>query len=172
MVMKSIEESIQSIQASLLEILDITEDLSEQTIRWKPTEEEWSILQILSHVAEAVPYWLGEVERVVSAPGSSWGRGLQDPVRLAAVTDTDKLAVEDVLREISMLQQQVVSGLQRLDEETLKQESPHRNLAKFGEKPVSFIIDHFIEEHVAGHARQIQRNLSKLQKEKETLNLF
>ena len=51
--------------------------------------------------------------------------------------------------------------------ETLKQESPHRNFAKFGNKPVSFIIDHFIEEHVAGHAKQILRNLDKLRKNEE-----
>ena len=36
--------------------------LSEETIRWKPSEEEWSIMQILCHVVEAVPYWLGEIE--------------------------------------------------------------------------------------------------------------
>jgi len=166
-VIKTVNESIQSIQESLTEILIVAENLSEETIRWKPSEEEWSILQILSHLVEGVPYWLGEVERVVAEPGSSWGRGLQDPARLAAVTDIDKLSVKDVLAEVGQLSQKVASGLE-LDAETLKQESPHRNFAKFGNKPVSFIIDHFIEEHVAGHAKQIQRNLFKL-REKENL---
>jgi len=166
-VIKTVNESIQSIQESLTEILIVAENLSEETIRWKPSEEEWSILQILSHLVEGVPYWLGEVERVVAEPGSSWGRGLQDLARLAAVTDIDKLSVKDVLAEVGQLSQKVASGLE-LDAETLKQESPHRNFAKFGNKPVSFIIDHFIEEHVAGHAKQIQRNLFKL-REKENL---
>ncbi len=166
-MIKTVNESIRSIQQSLHDILIITKNLSEETIRWKPSEEEWSIMQILSHLVEGVPYWLGEVERVVSTPGSSWGRGLQDQARLAAVTDTDKLSVKEVLAEVSLLGQKVESGLQGLDTETLKQESPHRNVEKFGHKPVSFIIDHFIEEHVAGHAQQIQRNLTKLQKEKE-----
>ena len=43
-----------------------------------PTEEEWSILQILSHVKEATPYWLNEIKRVLEQPGCEWGRGLQD----------------------------------------------------------------------------------------------
>ena len=158
-------ESIQSIQASLSEIISAVESLSEETIRRKPSEEEWSILQILSHLVEAVPYWLGEVERVVQVPGSDWGRGLQDSDRLAAVTDTEKLSVKQVIAEVALLGQDVESGLQGLTPEILKQESPHRNFAKFGHKPVSFIIDHFIEEHVAGHAGQIQRNLSKFKKE-------
>jgi uncharacterized damage-inducible protein DinB len=170
-MIKTVNESIQHIQQSLHDILIVTKNLSEETIRWKPSEAEWSILQVLSHLVEAVPYWLGEVERVVAEPGSSWGRGLQDPARLAAVTNTDELSVKDVLAEVGLLGQKVAIGLQGLDAETLKQESPHRNFAKFGNKPVSFIIDHFIEEHIAGHAKQIQRNLTKLQKEEEK-NLY
>lgn len=166
-MVKTIHESIHSIQKSLNEILSVTENLSEENIRWKPSEEEWSILQILSHLVEGVPYWLGEVDRVVRTPGSSWGRGLQDLARVAAVADTDKLSVKGVLTDVGKLSGKVASGLQGLDTETLKQESPHRNFAKFGAKPVSFIIDHFIDEHVAGHAKQIERNLMKLQKAEE-----
>ena len=40
------------IQQSLNEIVMFTENLSEEMIRWKPSEEEWSILQILSHLVE------------------------------------------------------------------------------------------------------------------------
>ena len=164
MGIKTINKSIQSIQESLNEILSITEDLSEETIRWNPTIEEWSILQILSHLGEAIPYWLGEVKRVVDAPGSAWGRGLQDAARLAAVTNMEELSVENVITEVAKLKQQVASELQELNEEKLQKESPHRNFAKFGNKPVSFIIDHFIEDHIAGHCAQIKRNLSKLEK--------
>ena len=90
---------------------------------------------------------------------------LQDPAQACCCNGYGKLSVKDVLAEVGILRQKVASGLQELDAETLKQRIPHRNFAKFGNKPVSFIIDHFIEEHVAGHAGQIQRNLSKLQKE-------
>ena len=83
-------------------------------IRWNPSEEEWSILQILSHLVEAMPYWLGEVERVVAEPGSNWGRGLQDPARLAAVTDVENLSVMDVFAEVGKLSQKVASGFKSL----------------------------------------------------------
>ena len=59
-MIKTVNESIQSIQKSLNEILSSTENLSEEVIRWNPSEEEWSILQILSHLVEGVTYWLAK----------------------------------------------------------------------------------------------------------------
>ncbi|MFB7640720.1 DinB family protein [Peribacillus butanolivorans] len=162
MAYQSIGTSIQSFQQSIDHILETTANLSENTIRCNPTEEEWSIIQILSHIAEAIPYWLGEVETVVATPGSKWGRGLQDPARLAAVTDTEKLSVDEILKQVDELKYKVESGLGKLDEETLTKESPHRNFAKFGNKPVTYIVDHFIDDHVSGHYDQIKRNLSKI----------
>ncbi|MGJ9386018.1 DinB family protein [Salipaludibacillus sp. CF4.18] len=161
---KTIDVSIQSIQGSINKILVLTKGQSEETIRLKPTEEEWSILQILAHLVEAIPYWLNEVQRVVSVPGSEWGRGLQAPERLEAVNDTGKLSLAKVVVEVEALKEKIEVGLSGLDEEKLAKESPHRNFAKFGNKPVSFIIDHFIEEHLNGHYDQIKRNLLKLDK--------
>ncbi|SNT35224.1 Uncharacterized damage-inducible protein DinB (forms a four-helix bundle) [Bacillus sp. OK838] len=163
MAYHEIGTSIQSVQQSIDHILETAANLPEETIRLKPTEEEWSIMQILSHLAEAIPYWLGEVETVIAKPGAKWGRGLQDPARLAAVGDIDKLDVDDVLKQVEELKYEVESRLGNLDEEALSKESPHRNFAKFGNKPVSYIVDHFIDEHVSGHYDQIKRNLSKIQ---------
>ncbi|MFJ7508395.1 DinB family protein [Peribacillus simplex] len=163
MAYQEIGTSIQSVQQSIDHILETAANLPEATIRFKPADDEWSIMQILSHLAEAIPYWLGEVENVIAVPGSKWGRGLQDPARLAAVTDTDKLAVDDVMKQVEGLKYKVESSLGNLDEESLSKESPHRNFAKFGNKPVSYIVDHFIDEHILGHYDQIKRNLSKIQ---------
>ncbi|MDQ7860252.1 DinB family protein [Peribacillus frigoritolerans] len=60
MAYQEIGTSIQSIQHSIDHILETTANLPEETIRFKPAEDEWSIMQILSHLAEAIPYWLGE----------------------------------------------------------------------------------------------------------------
>ncbi|WP_375088220.1 DinB family protein [Peribacillus sp. RS7] len=163
MAYQEIGISIQSVHQSIDHILETVANLPEETIRYKPADDEWSIMQILSHLAEAIPYWLGEVETVIAKPGAKWGRGLQDPARLAAVTHTDKLAVDDVLKQVEELKYKVESRIGNLDEETLSRESPHRNFAKFGNKPVSYIVEHFIDEHISGHYDQIKRNLSKIQ---------
>lgn len=161
---KTIQHSIESIQTSLDQIIETVSGLSEETIRWNPSGEEWSIMQIISHLNEALPYWLGEIATVVRTPGSQWGRGLQDPARLAAVANTDQQSVADELKKLAQVKADVQSQLSGLSADTLAQESPHRNFAKFGNKPVFFIADHFIDEHAAGHYNQIQRNLSKIAK--------
>ncbi|WP_318509078.1 DinB family protein [Bacillus sp. T3] len=166
MAEKTVQGYRVSIQKSIEQVVQVCKSLPEEVILWKPSEEEWSILQILSHINEAVPYWLNEVKRVIENPGSEWGRGLQDEKRLAAVTNTASLSVESTLKAVEGLEGKVLTELSQLTEEQLIIESPHRNFAKFGNKPVSFIIGHFIDEHLEGHLQQIQRNLSKVEKVK------
>lgn len=162
MTVTAVNKSIQTINDSIDTILRVSKKLSEETIRWNPTKEEWSILEIVAHLNEAVPYWLNEIDRVLAEPGAKWGRGLQDPARLAAVANPDELNISEQFTVLKGLKQKIADGLGNLSEENLKADNPHRNFEKFGNKPVSFIIDHFLEEHVEKHYSQVQRNLSKL----------
>ncbi|GAB3053158.1 DinB family protein [Virgibacillus ainsalahensis] len=162
MATEQVEKYIHSIQSSFNDILNTVEGLSEETIRWNPTEEEWSILQILNHLNEATPYWLNEMERVLEKPGSEWGRGLDNPPRLEAVETPDKLNVKEVIKGVEGLKGEVEERLSKVSDSRLTEENPHRNFKKFGNKPVSFIVEHFIDEHTAKHHGQIKRNLSKL----------
>ncbi len=161
---KRAQQYSEAIQQTLTQMVQQCKVLSEESIRWKPSEEEWSILQILSHVKEATPYWINEAKRVIAKPGAEWGRGLQEPNRIAAVANPDELSVSETIAGLEAMVEIVRAELNQLTDEQLRIESPHRNFAKFGNKPVSFIIGHFIEEHVAGHLKQIQRNLNKLAK--------
>jgi hypothetical protein len=109
---------------------------------------------------EAVPYWLNEIESLIASPGIEWGRGLQDSARLQAVQNTENESLSIVLTELVKLKGQVEKTLSNLNDEMLKQEAPSRN-PRFGVKPLSFIVDHLLVEHVEKHYSQIQRNLSK-----------
>ncbi|WP_249872346.1 DinB family protein [Oceanobacillus saliphilus] len=162
MAESKVDSYVESINTSIDKMLTSVEDVSEDVIRWNPHEDEWSILQILSHVREATLYWLSELETVLDKPGSEWGRGLQNPERLRAVENTEALDVEEVIAEVANLKLQVSERLAKVDDDRLAEENPHRNFAKFGNKPVTFLIEHFIVDHVEGHYSQIQRNLSKL----------
>lgn len=157
-----VENYIESITTSLDNIVSTVKNLSEEVVRWKPSKEEWSILQILSHVHEATGYWLGELETILEKPGSEWGRTLQDPARLAAVEQPEKLNVQEVVTAVEGLKEEVKERLSKVEDNRLVEENPHRNFAKFGNKPVLFLIEHFLVEHIEGHYGQIQRNLSKL----------
>jgi uncharacterized damage-inducible protein DinB len=159
----SMNESIQSVHQSLEQIIDIAKGLSDDVLRWNPTEEEWSVMQILTHLEEAIPYWCDEIDQLLESPGKEWGRGLQHEGRLAAVSKekVDGTSLEDVLKGLEAVKARVEDTLTKLDEEKLAMEAPSRN-PRFGTKPISFIVDHLIVEHVSKHLGQINRNLSKV----------
>ncbi|WIY59550.1 DinB family protein [Bacillus arachidis] len=159
----TINDSIETVKQSLDQILLKAKRLSEEVIRWNPTEEEWSIMQIFCHLVEAVPYWLDEIELLLETPGKEWGRGLQQEDRLEAVNKdkVDSTSVSDVLKQLEELKYRVEQTLGKLDEEKLSLEAPSRN-PRFGTKPISFIVDHLLVEHTSKHFGQIERNLSKV----------
>lgn len=157
------EERIQAVEKSIQEMIDIVKDLSEETIRWNPTPEEWSIMQITSHVAEAIPYWLEEIKKINEDPSVNWGRGLQHEGRLHAVSEEylKSKTVEEVLNELEQVPAQVKDVVSTLTDEQLAVVAPANN-PNFEGKPVQFIVDNLIVKHIEGHVGQVKRNLSKL----------
>jgi uncharacterized damage-inducible protein DinB len=153
--------AIQSVEESLDNFIQTLEGLSEEMIRKQPSEEEWSIMQIVCHVLEALPYWMKEVENIQAAPSELWGRNHLHEGRLEAVNTTEVRSVAEVLGELKELKVQMAEKLAKLDEATLAITATSKN-PNFGTKPISFIVDHLVVEHASKHYRQVQRNLSKL----------
>ncbi|MFS0644082.1 DinB family protein [Siminovitchia sp. 179-K 8D1 HS] len=157
------QQAIRDVKAAIDEMVNTVKDLPEDTIRWKPSAEEWSIMQVIAHVAEAIPFWLGEIRQIMQSPKDVWGRDHTNKIRLAAVDEStvDKLAVEKVLNDLKQIPAQTEETLSKLTDEQLQTVAPSRN-PNFDGKPVQFIIDKLIVGHIQGHNGQIQRNLSKL----------
>ncbi|MFB5281628.1 DinB family protein [Peribacillus sp. Hz7] len=157
------QNAVTSVNESIDRIIETVKGLSEETIRWNPTEEEWSIMQIVAHIVEALPYWVEEIEQLVQSPGQEWGRNHLHEGRLQAVSSAtvDAISVAELLQALEEVKQKVESGIGNLTTEQLSAEAPSRN-PNFGTKPLSFIINHLIDQHVNKHEGQIQRNLSKL----------
>jgi uncharacterized damage-inducible protein DinB len=160
MAAATLSQSIAYINLSLDKMIQKVKELETETLQKKPSEDEWSVMQILCHIVEAVPYWLSEIETLIATPGIEWGRGLQDPARLQAVQNTENESVSNVLTELVGLKGQVEKTLSKLNDEMLTQEAPSRN-PRFGVKLLSFIVDHLLVEHVEKHYNQIERNLTK-----------
>ncbi|KKB35537.1 DinB family protein [Bacillus thermotolerans] len=154
--------AIESVRVSIDQIVNLVKTLPEETIRWKPSEDEWSIMQIITHVAEAIPYWVQEIKNIQSRPEQSWGRGLKDEVRLRTVSEENvkSLSVDEVLNQLPSIPAVVEETLHSLTDSELAIKAPSRN-PRFDGKPVEFIVNHLIVEHAEKHYNQIQRNLSK-----------
>lgn len=163
MEMVSVNQSIKSIIQSIDEIIETVKGLPDDVIRWNPSEDEWSIMQILTHVVEATPYWLGEIEQILKDKNVEWGRGLKDEGRLAAVSSSrvENTLLVEVIKELEAVKPQIEQTLSKLNIENIAMEATSRN-PRFGTKPISFIVDHLLVEHVNKHLGQIKRNLSKV----------
>ncbi|KRE82387.1 hypothetical protein ASG89_14095 [Paenibacillus sp. Soil766] len=154
----SLKETIASIHQTTDQIIAACQGLSEEALRWKPNEESWSVQQVLCHLEEAIPYWLRELQTMINSPETPWGRGLQHEGRLAAVSDAHERKAPDVLQGLAATKQQVQDVLGSLREEDLQLEAQSRN-PRFGTKPLSFIVDHLLTEHLITHLKQIERNI-------------
>ena len=90
---QEINETVEKITKKVL-------SFPEEMIRWKPSADEWSIMEILCHIEEVIGYWTRELTRVIQVGGGEWGRGLNDEARLAAVRQADARRVDEVIQGI------------------------------------------------------------------------
>ncbi|MDF2682219.1 MAG: hypothetical protein K0R47_3409 [Brevibacillus sp.] len=156
-ILTSYQEQIDS---KLDEMIALASDLSPDTVHWKPSEDAWSVQEVLSHVEEAIPYWLEEIQNVVNGSSTEWGRTMQDSKRLAAVTRAKDLSTSVLLEKVAQIKGSAQQLLQSITADDLQIEAPSKN-PKFGTKPLTFIMDHFVVEHMETHNKQIQRILNQ-----------
>ncbi|MED0905926.1 DinB family protein [Bacillus nitratireducens] len=152
----------ESIYESIDKIKTIVKPLPEEIIYWKPSVDEWSVMQIITHVAEAIPYWAKEISNIKLNHENLWGRGLTDEIRLQAVSEENinNQSIEEVIQQLSSIPIIIESVLSTLTDEELNIQAPSRN-PRFNNKSIDFIVNHLIVEHTEKHYKQIERNLSK-----------
>ncbi|EEL33960.1 hypothetical protein bcere0019_27920 [Bacillus cereus Rock3-28] len=124
-------------------------------------------MQIITHVAEAIPYWAKEISNIKLSNENLWGRGLTDEVRLQAVSEENinRKTVEEVIEQLSSIPITIENVLHTLTDEELHIQAPSRN-PRFENKPINFIVNHLIVEHTEKHYKQIERNVSKYNQDK------
>ncbi|MGY1462696.1 DinB family protein [Bacillus toyonensis] len=159
--------AVESIYDSINKIKTIVKSLPEEIIRWKPSKDEWSVMQIITHVAEAIPYWAKEISNIKLSNENLWGRGLTDEVRVQAVSEENinRKTVEEVIEQLSSIPITIENVLHTLTDEELHIQAPSRN-PRFENKPINFIVNHLIVEHTEKHYKQIERNVSKYNQDK------
>lgn len=134
--------------------------LSAALISWKPAPDVWSVMEILCHVAEFVPYWTVQTTQVASRPDEEWGRTHTDAARLAAVARADSRTLEDVTNEIHAAVRNSADTLRAMTDTSFETPAMSRN-PRWGLKPAAFIVEHLLVEHVDKHIGQVRRNVSQ-----------
>jgi uncharacterized damage-inducible protein DinB len=156
--MSRLSDAAESMRNTAANIDADVRNLSAELIHWRPAPEVWSIMDNLCHIVEFVPYWTNEVQAIVRDPTQTWGRDHTHAGRLAAVRDTSGKVLDEVLSAIRNVVSDSAETLAALPDQALATEAPSRN-PRWGAKPVSFIVDHLLVQHLQNHRSQIQRNI-------------
>ena len=122
-------------------------------------EAAWGPRELLAHLAEMLPYWLGEAERIIdmTAGPEPFGRVVTNDVRLAIIERDRTLPVRE-------LEARVAVGIERwrrrwaaLDEVTRVRPGLHPTL---GEMTVGEVGSRFVAGHLDDHLDQLTVILS------------
>ena len=119
------------------------------------TGEQWERGQVWAHLAEFVPYWLGELKRIHAADGERvpFGRTTTDPGRLAGIEKGRTARIDDLLPGISA----AIDETRRMLRDT-----PPAHWTRTGQHPsrgevaARTVVERFIVDHVEEHASQLE----------------
>jgi hypothetical protein len=121
-------------------------------------EASWGPNEVLAHTAEMLPYWLGEVERILAGPPEPvpFGRIGTDPVRLALIERDRTLPVGVLLDRVEAAADQWIA---RLTELTPVQRAKVGLHPRLGEMTVESIVERQVVGHLGEHVRQLETTL-------------
>lgn len=119
-------------------------------------EASWGPREVLAHVEEMLPFWLGEMERVIDGDGSApmpFGRTADDAVRIAIIERDRRLPLRVLFRRID-------DGL-RAWEERIPTLTDHETgrvgvHPRLGEMPAPAILERFVTGHAEDHIGQLR----------------
>jgi hypothetical protein len=119
-----------------------------------PRSREWVGREVLAHVDEMLPYWLGEIERVLAGQVEPipFGRAPSDLVRLLTIDRDRTLPVYELYARLDNQLERVVRRLLELDERQVARRGLHREQ---GEMTVKQIVDVMLSAHIEEHCKQL-----------------
>lgn len=117
-------------------------------------ESDWGPKEVLAHVAEMVPYWLGQIEAVLAAPADAvpFGRVATDPERIDRIGRDRMLPAVELFDRIDGALADAAALHGRLDAAARARRGTHSRL---GEMTIDGIVERFIVGHLEEHVRQL-----------------
>jgi hypothetical protein len=122
-------------------------------------EASWGPPEVLAHVEEMLPFWLGEIERILDGPAGDpvpFGRVSTDPVRIGVIGRDRTLPVRELFARIAADGPRMAARMRELGAADVARQGLHPRL---GVMSVSDLLDRFILGHVEEHVVQLRELL-------------
>jgi hypothetical protein len=121
------------------------------------TGERWDAGQAWAHVAEFVPYWQGQIERVLAGAAGEpalFGRTTEDPGRVGAIEAGRNEPPTEQMARLAGALMLLRTYLVGLSEAQWSARGLHE---RRGEMTVAEILDRFVVSHLEEHADQLEK---------------
>lgn len=145
-------ESVSEQLSSLLRQSEIA-----QRLRARPGENEWSVMQVLAHLVEMIPYWLGHCQTLAAADAPpQFGRTQESPERLAGVARGETRSLDQLMSELGDEVQAAARAIRRMTPDERDRRGIH---LKRGAMSVAEVIEMYIVAHAEEHLAQVRATL-------------
>jgi uncharacterized damage-inducible protein DinB len=153
------EEMARRLEAAGQELLRRVEPLAGEDLYRKPADGEWSVMQVLAHVAEMLPYWSRQAREIVARERDNepFGRTHDDPGRVAAVEQHASNGLDTMLARLRSGLAEAVGTIRGLPPNAWARTAQH---ARRGEMTIEQIVQDFLVSHLDEHSQQIEATLS------------
>lgn len=118
--------------------------------------ERWEAGQVWAHVAEFVPYWMAEAEKVIAAASPEpvpFGRIKTDAARIEAIEQGRYEPATDIISRVSASIEAVRVFTAELDPREWDAQGEHQTR---GTMTVREIFDRFVAAHLEEHVDQLE----------------
>jgi uncharacterized damage-inducible protein DinB len=149
----AVDEQMRRLERGVSDLLSRVRGLPDEALYREPSDGEWSIMQNLAHVAEMLPYWAHQAERINAAPGQPFGRTHDDPVRIGEIEAHSNDVLDEMLTRIESAARECIAILQALPAEAWSKAGVHPSR---GSMTVTQMVDAFVVGHIEAHARQVE----------------
>ena len=119
-----------------------------------PRRREWVGREVLAHIDEMLPYWLGEIERVIAGhlEPVPFGREPTDLLRILTIDRDRTLPVYELYARLDNSLERALRRLLELDERQVARRGLHKQR---GEMTIRQIVDVMLAEHLEEHCKQM-----------------
>ena len=123
-------------------------------------EASWGPPELLAHVEEFLPYWIGEIERVLAGvPDAAvrFGRLQDDPLRTSVIARYRTLPHRELWARVAADSNRVAARLRELSAAEADRAGIH---PRRGEMTIREMLEPFVVGHLEGHLTQLREILA------------
>jgi len=141
----------EGLRAAHAEVIASVEEVSEVEAHQIPEPDEWTVAQLLAHIAEIQGFWMEKAVLITKEDDPQITRtAVENDIRIAAVIDRSQDSVADLLTRVARATEDAIATAGGIDPKNLSRPG-HR---EDNPMTVAGVIE-YIAAHVKNHAAQI-----------------